>query len=67
MTGPALGQRVRITGAMPGEPNPLPVGATGVVTRVANAAGQVWVRWDPPHETRSLMLLVDDDPFEVVR
>lgn len=66
MTALALGNRVRITGRMPDEPDPLPVGATGIVSRVANAAGQVWVRWEPPNETRSLMLLVGVDPFEVV-
>lgn len=59
------GDRVKITGAMPNEPDPIPVGTVGVVTDVLNAGTrfeQYVVDWDTG---RSLML-VPDDPFDVV-
>lgn len=67
MNGPKVGQRIRLTGEMPEEAkhDPLPIGATGVVEREANSVGQIYVRWEPPHAHRRLMLLTSD-PFEVV-
>lgn len=72
------GDRIRVTGVLPygtskpGEPDPdpLPIGATGLVTNVVNAwpgdrrRAQLWITWDPPHEKRSLML-VGSDPYVV--
>ncbi len=57
------GDRVRITGEMPGEPYPLPVGSTGTVVRVNRSSQQADVKWD---NGRSLFLLTDVDAFEVI-
>lgn len=67
MTVLKRGDRVRITGLLPDDPAPLPIGTEGVVHNVMNQSTpleQIGVDWeiDPP---RSLMLL-PTDPFEVV-
>lgn len=59
---PARGARIELTGLMD-DPNPLPVGATGKVTRVNDF--QIGVDWEAPYEDRSLML-VPEDPFRVI-
>lgn len=60
---PLVGDRVRITGLLPGEPAPLDLGATGTVTGIgARGAGQIFVDWD---NGRALILL-DSDPFEIL-
>lgn len=65
------GDRVRITGVLPGDPAPLPIGLEGTVAHVMNQSTvieQIVVDWDLAEgETRprSLMLL-PTDPFEVV-
>ena len=62
------GDRVRVTGIQPGDPAPLPVGATGTVTDVNESImggpGQIYVDWDRG-VNRTLMLLTTD-PFEVI-
>ncbi|WP_280490172.1 DUF4314 domain-containing protein [Nocardia carnea] len=59
---PRVGDRVRITGLLPGDPAPLDLGATGTVTGIgARGAGQIFVDWD---NGRALILL-DSDPFEI--
>lgn len=57
------GDRVRITGEMPGEPHPVPVGSTGTVVRVNHPSQQADVDWD---NGRSLFLLTDVDAFDVI-
>jgi hypothetical protein len=57
-------QRIRLLD-MPGDPDPLPVGATGTITK-RTPLGQVWVDWDPPNERRSLMLVEGVDRWEVI-
>lgn len=57
------GDRVRITGEMPGEPHPIPVGSVGTVVRVNQPSQQADVDWD---NGRSLFLLTDVDAFEVI-
>lgn len=64
---PKTGDRVRVTGVMPNDPDPIPVGTTGTVTGVGDrlfrdSPTQIFVDWDIK---RSLILL-DSDPFEVV-
>ncbi|MBF6456057.1 MULTISPECIES: hypothetical protein [Nocardia] len=60
---PRVGDRVRITGLLPGDPAPLDLGATGTVTGFgARYAGQIFVDWD---NGRALILL-DSDPFEIL-
>ncbi|WP_240521519.1 DUF4314 domain-containing protein [Amycolatopsis vastitatis] len=54
------GTRVRVTGPMPNEPDPLPIGTEGTV--IGGNGGQLSMRWD---NGRALMLLVDRDPYEV--
>ncbi|WP_103344041.1 hypothetical protein [Amycolatopsis sp. CA-126428] len=54
------GTRVRVTGLLPDDPDPLPIGATGTV--IGGNGGQLRTCWD---NGRSLMLLADD-PFDVV-
>lgn len=56
------GDRVRITGTVPGDPDPLPIGAEGTVVRVLHSAQQADVNWD---NGRTLLLLIDVDPYEV--
>jgi hypothetical protein len=56
------GDHVRITGTMPDDPDPLPIGTTGTVRRVLDS-GQADVDWD---NGRSHLLLLDVDPYEVI-
>lgn len=58
-----VGDRVRITGTMPDDPDPLPIGAVGTVLRVLHSAQQADVDWD---NGRTLLLLLDVDPYEVI-
>lgn len=58
------GNRVRITGVMPGDPDPLPIGATGTVTDVHASVGQILVDWDP--EVGRSLILLTTDPFAVI-
>lgn len=61
------GDRVRMTGIMRDDPAPIPVGTEGTVVEVLNPdhrlLTQIAVDWD---DDRSLMLL-PQDPFEVLR
>ncbi len=63
------GDRVRITGLMPNEPDPLPIGSEGEVEVVGTDLGppfgrQFYVRWD---DRRCGLILLETDPFEVVQ
>jgi len=68
MTSPQPGDRIRLV-AMPGDPHPVPPGATGTITSVAqygtgrDAWLQVEVDWD---NDRKLMLSVPPDRFEIL-
>jgi hypothetical protein len=57
------GDRVQITGVMPDDPDPLPVGTTGTVVRLFDSGTQADVDWD---NGRTLLLLVDVDPYRVI-
>lgn len=57
------GDCVQITGVMPNEPEPLPVGALGIVVRVLDSGRQADVRWD---SGRTLLLLLGVDPYRIV-
>lgn len=57
------GDRVQITGTMPNDPDPLPVGTTGTVVRVLVSSRQADVDWD---NGRTLLLLLDVDPYRVI-
>lgn len=62
---PAPGDRIRVTGVLPDDPAPIPIGNEGTVTGVRNvgtAHAQIDVEWD---DGRTLMLL-PDDPFEII-
>jgi len=57
------GARIRLL-SMPDDPDPIPVGTTGIVESVTEGPlGQVWIRWD---NGRSLALIPGVDRFEVV-
>lgn len=58
------GDRVRITGVQPEDPNPMPIGAEGTVIEAHEDTGQTLVDWDPK-VGRSLILLTTD-PFKVI-
>lgn len=58
-----IGDRVQLTGVMPEEPNPVPVGTQGTVVGVNLWAQQADVRWD---NGRRLFLLLDVDPYQVI-
>ncbi|WP_141120054.1 DUF4314 domain-containing protein [Mycobacterium malmoense] len=57
------GDRVQITSTMPDERDPLPVGTAGTVVRVLDSSRQVDVEWD---DGRTLLLLLDIDPYQVI-
>lgn len=59
-----VGDRLRITGIMPNEPDPLAIGEMGTVTKVMNHrdSQQISVKWDSGRQLR----LIDTDPFERV-
>lgn len=59
---PEPGDRVEMTGTMPDDPAPLPVGTTGTVTDVRPEVGQIFVDWDVD---RTLILLASD-PYRVI-
>lgn len=65
------GDRVRVTGVLPNDPAPLPIGLQGTVINVMNASTpieQIHVDWDVAEgedRPRSLFLL-RSDPFEIV-
>lgn len=64
------GDPILVTGTMPNDPDPMPVGATGTVIQVIDGGtqpDQIIVAWDPETAgTRSLILL-SSDPFVVVK
>ncbi len=57
-----VGTRVRVTGTMPNDPDPMPIGSTGTVT--GGNGGQIWVRWD---DSQRSLILLPDDPYEVIQ
>jgi hypothetical protein len=59
---PPVGSRVEITGTMPNDPDPLPIGTQGTVTGGYESARQIFVDWD---NGRSLILLTSD-PYRVI-
>lgn len=65
------GDRVRITGILPNDPAPLPIGLEGTVINVtaqSTPIEQIHVDWDVAEgedRPRSLMLL-PTDPFEII-
>ena len=62
---PAVGARVRMTGLMPNDPDPIPVGTEGTVESLyefSDGSAQISVAWE---NGRTLMLL-SDDPFAVL-
>jgi hypothetical protein len=67
LTAPVqIGDRLRVTGILPDDPDPLPVGLEGTVDWVGQwnheLTKQIGVKWD---NGRTLMLR-HDDPYEVV-
>lgn len=62
---PESGDVVEVTGLLPGDPDPLPIGLQGTVKHVTpdGPHAQIWVDWHD--STRSLMLL-PGDPFRIV-
>lgn len=62
----AIGDYVKVTKLLPGDPDPLPIGDTGIVENFVSISGlesQLWVKWN---SGRSLSLLMSD-PFIVYR
>lgn len=55
------GTRIEITGPMPDEPDPIPIGTKGIVT--GGNGSQLHVDWD---SGRTLILLVARDPYRVL-
>jgi hypothetical protein len=64
---PTEGDRVRMTGLMPGDPDPIPVGLEGTVVDSNPDVEQIYVSWDADEHgrVRSLILLTTD-PFVVL-
>lgn len=59
---PSPGDRVRMTGVMPNDPAPLPVGAIGTVREANAATRQIFVDWD----SGPGLILLTTDPFEII-
>lgn len=59
---PVPGDRVRITGIMPEDPDPMPVGSYGTVTEVHEDVGQIHVDWDCGRR----LILLTTDPFRIL-
>ncbi len=59
---PLTGDRVRMTGLMPRDPAPLPVGTEGTVREVRPEVSQIFVTWD----NGSHLILLTTDPFEII-
>jgi hypothetical protein len=64
--GVKVGSRVRMTGVMLNDPCPLPVGLEGTVVQVNPAFEQIYVEWDEQDGVRRTLILLFEDPFEVV-
>lgn len=63
MPRPNLGDRIKMVGTMPEDPDPIAVGDEGTVDYVSHEFGQYGVAWD---SGRSLMVLAND-PFVILR
>jgi len=64
MTNVQKGDAIRLIN-MPGDPDPIPVGSTGIVTRVTEGTmAQIDVSWDDSN--RSLSLVPGVDQFEII-
>ena len=66
----AKGDRIELL-SMPEDPCPLPAGATGTILHVNEVRGpecwtQYMVKWDAPHEKRTLMVITPPDQFKVL-
>ena len=62
-----VGDRVEITGLMPNDPDPLPIGLRGTVEEIPPHVGQLWVDWDVDAEGRKrTLVLLTTDPYRVV-
>lgn len=59
---PQPDDRIRVTGVMPEDPEPIPVGEEGTVTDVQPEVGQIHVDWDSGRR----LILLTTDPFEIV-
>lgn len=59
---PKVGDRIKVTGLMANDPDPVPDGTTGTVACVLESSGQIIVKWDI---ARSLILL-ETDPYMVI-
>lgn len=63
---PDIGNRVRITGVLPDDPNPLPIGTEGTVDWLgqwtSELTKQIGVKWD----NGSRLILLHTDPFAVI-
>lgn len=52
-----------MTGLMPADPVPVPVGSTATVEQVSTGpVGQIYVTWDHPCR----LILLPTDPFEIL-
>lgn len=61
---PKPGDRVRVTGVLPNDPDPLPIGLEGTVTQVTEPPlAQIQVDWD---ESRRSLMLLPGDPFIIL-
>jgi hypothetical protein len=64
------GQEIVMTGTMPNDPDPMPVGARGTVIQVIDGHGhpdQILVAWDPKTAGNRSLILLSSDPFAVVK
>lgn len=61
---PRPGDVVEIVGILPNDPDPLPIGLRGTVTRVTTGSlAQITVTW---HDSTRTLMLLPGDPFIVL-
>ena len=66
---PEVGDRVRMVGIMPDDPDPLPVGLEGTVVNVTppdSTFQQYTVDWDRTNGGKRSLMLLPHDPFVVI-
>lgn len=66
---PEVGDRVKMVGIMPDDPDPLPVGLEGTVVEVTPPGWtfqQYTVDWDEMNGHKRSLMLLPEDPFVIL-
>ena len=61
-----VGDRVRMTGVMRDDPQPIEVGAEGTVTYVNDGGPHGFIQYSVAWDNGRTLMLLKDDPFTVI-